>query len=456
VPIPDAALMESPLILAAAAWGAFAASSMPIGATLGIALRPSRKVTSGAMAFGAGALLFAFAVELFGKTLYSAGHGTAVEPALLLSAIGGTLLGGVIFDRLNRLLDGHGGFLRKGALIRKHVVRERRGEAKRLLKGLGRVAFFRALPAEEVIRLLPDVAVRVFEDGAEIFRAGDEGDCLYVIAEGAVAVRGADGEEIAVLDPGAVLGEMALVTGRPRNATATARGRVRAWRLDRDDFDRQVAASPALNEAFRRVTEERLHALAGRERVAPGEVSEWVRRAMSGLVEQVPASTMAELHHTQLREHGNAAMAIWLGNVLDCIPGSLVIGMLVVGAAAEGGSPSVAFIAGVFLANLPEAMSSAVTMREGGMKPAQAVLMWASLCLLTAAGAAAGALLFPAEPVGTARYCVAAVEGLAAGAMLTMIAETMLPEAFEHGGSSVTGLSTLLGFLAALSIELLR
>ena len=149
-------------------------------------------------------------------------------------------------------------------------------------------------------------------------------------------------------------------------------------------------------------------------------------------------------------------MAIWLGNMLDCIPESLVIGMLVVAAAARGEQPSVAFVAGVFLANLPEAMSSAVTMREGGMKAGQALGMWASLCILAAIGAAAGAVLFPAEPSGAELYVVTAMEGLAAGAMLTMIAETMLPEAFEGGGGSVTGLSTLLGFLAALSIELLR
>ncbi|MCK9463443.1 MAG: cyclic nucleotide-binding domain-containing protein [Proteobacteria bacterium] len=447
--------MDASIALAAAGWGAFAASSMPLGATLGIALRPSRKITSSAMAFGAGALLFAFTVELFGRTLYGEGE-HAVDAALLLSAIGGTLLGGILFDRLNRLLDGHGGFLRKGALIRKHIARERRGEARRLLKALGRVPLFRALPADEIVRLLPDITVAELAADEAVFRAGDEGDCLYVVEAGTVSIVGADGEEIAVLEPGSVFGEMALVTGKPRSATATARGPVRLWRLERDDFDRQVAASPALKEAFRRVTEERLHAMAGRERVAAGEVSDWVRRAMSGLVENVQSRSMIDLQRAELSAHGNAAMAIWLGNVLDCIPGSLVIGMLVVGAAAEGGSPSVAFIAGVFLANLPESMSSAVTMREGGMKPVQAILMWSSLCALTAIGACVGAMLFPAEPAGTTRYVVSAMEGLASGAMLTMIAETMLPEAFEHGGSSVTGISTLLGFLAALSIELLR
>ena len=52
-------------------------------------------------------------------------------------------------------------------------------------------------------------------------------------------------------------------------------------------------------------------------------------------------------------------------------------------------------------------------------------------------------------------YVVFAIEGLAAGAMLTMIAETMLPEAYEQGGSGVVGLSTLAGFLAAMAVKLI-
>ena len=448
--------MESSVILAAIGWGVCAAVSMPIGAVLGIAIRPPRKVTAAAMAFGAGALLFAFSVELFGKALYGEGSEKAVDAALILFAIGGALFGGILFDRLNRLLDDKGGFLRKGALIRKHVARERRTEARRLLKGLGRVAFFRALPAEEVIRLLPDVQVRTFEEGAEIFREGEAGDCLYVIAEGVVGITRSGGDEIAALDPGSVFGEMALVTGQPRRANAIARSRVKAWRVERDDFRKNVAASPGLEAAFKKVAAERIDDLVDRGHVGADEAAGWVRRGMSRFDDLGETHATHALHRDAHHGHGNAAIAIWLGNVLDCIPESLVIGMLVVAGAARGEQPNVAFIAGVFLANLPEAMSSTVTMREGGMKRSHAVGMWSSLCILAAVAAAAGAFFFPAEPVGAARYAVAAMEGLAAGAMLTMIAETMLPEAFEGGGGSVTGLSTLMGFLAALSIELFR
>ena len=77
-----------------------------------------------------------------------------------------------------------------------------------------------------------------------------------------------------------------------------------------------------------------------------------------------------------------------------------------------------------------------------------------SLCLMTGIGALIGALIFPPNPQGTLRYIVSGIEGLAAGAMLTMIADTMMPEAFEQGGGTVTGLATLAGFLAALGVKL--
>jgi len=115
---------------------------------------------------------------------------------------------------------------------------------------------------------------------------------------------------------------------------------------------------------------------------------------------------------------------------------------------------SLAFIAGVFLANLPEAMSSAVTMKRQGSSFGKIFWMWMSLCVMTGVGALVGALIFPAHPEGALLYLISGVEGLAAGAMLTMIAETMLPEAFEQGGGTIVGLSTLIGFLAALGIKI--
>lgn len=146
----------------------------------------------------------------------------------------------------------------------------------------------------------------------------------------------------------------------------------------------------------------------------------------------------------------NAAIMIWLGIGLDGIPESFVLGIL----ANAGDMPSlITFVVGVFLANLPEAMSSSAIMSSYGMKSRVIMLMWTAIFIGTGIGAGLGALAFP--PVGPEgrsdgiKMTIAGIEGMCGGAMLTMIASTVLPEAFEHGGSMI-GVACLFGFLAAL------
>lgn len=152
--------------------------------------------------------------------------------------------------------------------------------------------------------------------------------------------------------------------------------------------------------------------------------------------------------------HGGASAAImvWVGILLDAIPESLVIGILVVSL----GGPPLSFIIGVFLSNLPESMSSSGTMRVHGIPDLKIHLMWIGVVAVTTLGSTLGAILFPPGALDnpTTAYIVVGVEGIAAGAMLTMIAQTMLPEAFEQGGE-IVGISCLLGFLAALSVRFL-
>jgi zinc transporter ZupT len=134
-------------------------------------------------------------------------------------------------------------------------------------------------------------------------------------------------------------------------------------------------------------------------------------------------------------------MAMYLGILLDGIPESFVIGANVL----VTGGISLSLIGGLLLANLPEALSSAAAMKEQGMRVAKILTMWTSLMVITGIGAALGAAFLEGAPAPV----FAVIEGLAAGAMLTMVAETMLPEAFHKGGG-VVGLSTLAGFLAAV------
>jgi len=146
-----------------------------------------------------------------------------------------------------------------------------------------------------------------------------------------------------------------------------------------------------------------------------------------------------------------AAVTIWLGILIDAVPESFVMGILV-NTASRG--TLLAFVVGVFLANFPEAMSSAGTMRLHGMRRRVILVMWASITLMTGLGAFGGATIFPPgskdDPV--IQKVIAGIEGLCGGAMLCMIANTVLPEAFEQGGN-VTGMSTLLGFLVAVAVS---
>jgi ZIP family zinc transporter len=139
--------------------------------------------------------------------------------------------------------------------------------------------------------------------------------------------------------------------------------------------------------------------------------------------------------------------AIVLGTLLDGVPESFILGLTVV----TGGGISLAFLAAVFLSNLPEAMGATYGLEIIGWQRSRVLLMWLGVTLLAAVSAAAGYATYKAFPSlgGTA------VQAFAAGALLTMLADTMMPEAFEFSGKAV-GLLTVLGFGVAIAISALE
>lgn len=136
-------------------------------------------------------------------------------------------------------------------------------------------------------------------------------------------------------------------------------------------------------------------------------------------------------------------LAIFLGTLLDGIPESLVLGMSL----ALGGTLGMAFVLAVMISNLPEGMASTTSMESAGIPHRRIIGMWLALLAASALAAALGYALVQLD-VGISG---AGVEAFAAGAMLTMLADTMMPEAFEHGGN-VVGLVTVLGFAAATAL----
>ncbi len=116
-----------------------------------------------------------------------------------------------------------------------------------------------------------------------------------------------------------------------------------------------------------------------------------------------------------------------LAIILDGIPESIVIGLGIL----EGGTVSVALLAAIFVSNLPEAIAGSVGMKAGGASRRRILLMWCVIALVCVRPSAAGFVLFADVP---ARW-IAFVQSFAGGTILMMLANSMIPEAYEHGGS---------------------
>ena len=137
-------------------------------------------------------------------------------------------------------------------------------------------------------------------------------------------------------------------------------------------------------------------------------------------------------------------MALVLGALLDGIPESAAIGVSLIG----GGTVGTAVVAAVFLSNVPEALSASAGMKAGGRSTRYILGVWTAVTAASTAAAAVGyAVLSQAGDVPTG-----AVEAFAAGAVLTMLVDTMVPEAVEHAGALV-GIVTAVGFGAAFLLS---
>jgi zinc transporter, ZIP family len=142
---------------------------------------------------------------------------------------------------------------------------------------------------------------------------------------------------------------------------------------------------------------------------------------------------------------GGSGSAIFIGTLLDNIPESIILGMSL----ALGGAINVAFLTAVFISNLPEGVAGTVNLEKAGRSRRNIFWMWFALVIISAACAGLGYLMIRWLPGSDGRL----VQAFAAGAMLTMLADAMMPEAFEHGGKLV-GIITVMGFLfsAVLSV----
>ena len=148
--------------------------------------------------------------------------------------------------------------------------------------------------------------------------------------------------------------------------------------------------------------------------------------------------------HPSEADVGGSGTAIAIGALIDGVPESAVLGLSLLGGSGVG----VGVLAAVFISNIPEGLSSAAGMKQAGRSARYVFGVWGGIALASGLAALVGCLALQ----GASEEAVATITALAAGAILAMLADTMIPEAFE-GTQLYSGLLTTLGFLSAFAIN---
>jgi zinc transporter ZupT len=252
------------------------------------------------------------------------------------------------------------------------------------------------------------------------------------------AVGSPPSHPLAQLGQGHAFGEMALLTGGTRTATVRAIANTDLLEIGKEDFERLVASDHQLAKVVERISHERAINNLRSGGVNP-EI--WARVANHNL-DRISRNEASKL----LAETGKGAgMAIVLGNILDTIPGCLVIGAKFSGFERL----SLTLMLGMFLGGIPEAAASAAMLRKAGYRPNTIFGLWSTVIIAGIVAAAAGKAFIGSSDALLAIFA----QALAGGAVLALVAHAMIPEAIHEGGSLVV-LPTVAGFLFALYLAL--
>ena len=447
--------------------GAIAAFSLTLGSLVGLIFRIPSYIVGILAAFGAGALLSALAIELVAPTVEHLAVAETPDEILhsrhsFFVLIGGCILGGLLFVLLDQLIGQGGGYLRKTAYIISKSAIEKKKFFRETLDDISNIPMFSSVSPEDIQAILVRLKPRLYHKDEKVFSRGDTAQAMYIIHYGKLAVDSPDHRDIE-LSKGSIVGEMALLNSTKRPSDVRAVEETELLVLSADDFHELRKMIPEFDEAVKKLATSRHKENISFLEQDSLERKSWTNQAMRainlGTGQQLPTRTDLQ---KDFDSHSHAAMAIWLGIALDAIPESIVIGIAIFGTAAiqaaNGVEPTFfsvlpyTFIAGLFLSNFPEALSSSAQMKKQGMSFVKVLSLWSSLVILTAVGAGLGAFLGDSIGHGSLVF----IEGIAAGAMLTMICAAMLPEASHLSDNNLVGLSTLAGFLCSIMFKLLE
>jgi hypothetical protein len=456
--------MGNTFLIWAAILGAIAAGSMVLGAIVGITT-PMTNSTVGAMCgFGAGALISALAIELVSPTVVALANADLTDRnneihhfiTLLIAMIGG----GAIFIMLDQMLSSHGGYLRKGAyVIAQHAKNKNKRQAE-LMQSIGNSSFFNSMSPELMHELLKMLHPKFIVQGESLFNIGDISHELFIVRSGSLSLTHSDGSS-RTAERGDLLGEVSFLANQAHSTTAVSEhGPAELLVLHKTQYEKFAKLHPEFAATVRELASERI--LENKRHLDQTAIAkqQWANLAIDALRTgggEVPSAV--DLNNMK-EEHSNAGMAIWLGNLLDVIPESFVIGTvmlsLVAAKSATGAELSffevmpLTLVGALFLSNFPEALSASVNMKQQGFSTTKILGLWMTLTVICAVGAAFGAYVGESIP----HAAMIAVEGIAAGAMLTMIGSAMLPEAAHLSSPNMAGFSTLVGFVAAVGFKL--
>jgi len=143
------------------------------------------------------------------------------------------------------------------------------------------------------------------------------------------------------------------------------------------------------------------------------------------------------------KKHSNLIVPMVLAIILDGIPESIVLGLGML----ENGTVSMAMLVAVFISNLPEAIAGSTGMKESSWSKKKIFFLWLFIALFCALASLAGYTLFS----GVSHHWMSFIHAFAGGAILMMLANSMIPEAYEHGGK-LAGVFTVLGFFVSVCI----